>query len=387
VGGLVLVAVAGSAAVAEEPATSWASWSASPVACDDTVLSPFERDALARCGADDAGLRDTARALLARKLRGSPLPELDGVAFAQRAAGEPHPWARVWAATARSLEPDVALDKLTSWLAEAHEDVRLRRCGVASGVGPDGQRSLVVVVVDALADLAPLPIRARPGQWLTIEARLRVPARGGRVLVLGPSGPPRVLMSSFDGRTIRAPFAPDRPGAFAVQVVAELASGPRPVLEASVFADAEPPAHEETRVAPGEDALRAPARADDALARTIDAARVSEGLPPLVRDARLDAVAREHAAQMARANQLAHDAGDGAPSERLRAAGLDAADAGENVAQAPTLALAHRATWASPSHRANILGRAYDRMGVGVSRDGQGDVWIVETFAGGAGLR
>ena len=82
---------------------------------------------------------------------------------------------------------------------------------------------------------------------------------------------------------------------------------------------------------------------DDRLARMVGAARVSVGLPALQRDARLDAVARTHAERMAHDHQLAHDAGDGDPVDRLRAAGLEARDVGENVAHARTVALAQRA--------------------------------------------
>jgi uncharacterized protein YkwD len=85
---------------------------------------------------------------------------------------------------------------------------------------------------------------------------------------------------------------------------------------------------------------------------------------------------------MAAAHELAHDAGDGDPLERLRNAGLDACDAGENVAHAASVPLAHRTLWASPSHRANLLGREFDRLGVAVVRDEHGDAWAVETFAG-----
>lgn len=310
------------------------------------------------------------------------MPELDAIAAAQREAGEPHPWPRAWAVMGREFGPAV-IAKLDSWLASGRDDPRLRRCGVALGVAPDGRSALVVVVVDALADLAPLPVFARAGQWLTVEATMRVPARGARVVVLGPNGAPLTLLASFDGRTLRARFVPDRAGEFALQVIADLAGGPRPVLEATVFADVVPPARDDPRPAPGEDAGGFAGSDDDRLARMVSAARASAGLPPLARDPRLDAVAREHAERMTRARQLAHDVGDGDPVERLHAAGLEADDVGENVAHAAKLALAHRAIWASPSHRANLLRSDFDRLGVAVARDERGDAWVVETFAGG----
>jgi cysteine-rich secretory family protein len=364
----------------QEAPIAWSRWSASPVSIDATALPLVEEEALAQCGEAEARLRDIAHEVLARRLRGLPMPELDDIALMQRAAGEPHPWARAWFASGRTLDDAKAMAKLDLWLGPAARPAR-RRCGVASGEAADGTRALAVVTIDALADLAPLPTRVRPGQWLTIEARLRVRASGGQVIVLGPNGPPRPLPTWFDGAVLRGRFAPERPGEFALQVIADVAGGPRPVLEAIVFAGVDPPAQKDDRRAPGEDSTPG-VEDDDHLARMITAARASVGLAPLARDLRLDAVAGDHAARMARLQQLAHDAGAGDPLDRLRAAGVDASCAGENVAHAPTVALAHRSLWASPSHRLNLLRKEFDRVGVGVARDPHGDAWAVETFTG-----
>jgi uncharacterized protein YkwD len=113
------------------------------------------------------------------------------------------------------------------------------------------------------------------------------------------------------------------------------------------------------------------------------AARRSQGLDVPVRDARLDAVARAHATAMVAANELAHDVGDGAPLDRIRAVGLAPALAAENVAHARTPALAHRGIWNSPSHRANLLRPGSTLAGVGVVRDPRGEVWVAEEFTGG----
>jgi len=369
-----------------DPPALWAEVSSSPVALNEPPRDGLEREALARCGAGEAGLLGAATGVASRAIQRLPIPDADAIAFAQRAAGEPHPWARAWAASSRTASTDATLRKLDEWLAEDH-DPRLRRCAVATGVAPDGTRTLAVVAVDALADLGPLPTRARTGQWLTVSARMRVPASAGSVLLLGPSGAPRSVPAWFDGATLHARFALDRPGEFTIQVLATTATGPRPVVEASVFADIDPPARMSSDSAPGEDAAAGAPRDDEslALASMLAAARAESGEPPLARDARLDAIAREHARRMGAARALAHDAGDGDPSERLQAAGLTSQSLGENVAHAATLALAHRSLWASPSHRANMLRRDFDRVGVAAERDERGDVWVVETFA--AGLR
>jgi uncharacterized protein YkwD len=371
-------------------APPWAAWTASPVAADTSRLDDVERAALDRCGPADRGLLETARRLLAIKLAGGPMPEFDAIAFAQRASGEPHPWARAWTMSAPSLAAETVARFVDAWLADRGGPAGpLRRCGVASGRSPSGSRVIVAVTVDALADLNPLPTRARTGQWVAVEAPLHVRASGASVVVLGPHGAPRTVPTSLDGATVRARFALDSPGEFAVQVIADLSHGPRPVIEATLFADVDPAAAPESNVAPGEEEVEAgdggPAdRADaDALWRMMVAARRSQGLDVPVRDARLDAVARAHATAMVAANELAHDVGDGAPLDRIRAVGLAPALAAENVAHARTPALAHRGIWNSPSHRANLLRPGSTLAGVGVVRDPRGEVWVAEEFTGG----
>ena len=216
-----------------------------------------------------------------------------------------------------------------------------------------------------------------------------MPARSASVVVMDAGGAPRAVPSWLEGNVVRARFAAERPGELDVQVVADVAGGPRPVIEAAVFVDVAP-----TEPLPGALDRPAPGEAQGAsqdggppdevrLTRMIAAARASLGLGALPRDPRFDRIALEHARQMARTHELAHDAGDGDPLERMRVAGLDPRAAGENVAHAPSLPLAHRAVWDSPSHRLNLLGRSFDRMGVGIVRDEDGSFWVVETFGGG----
>jgi hypothetical protein len=64
------------------------------------------------------------------------------------------------------------------------------------------------------------------------------------------------------------------------------------------------------------------------------------------------------------------------------AAGIKAHVAGENVATAGTLENAHRALWASPSHRGNLLFDRFTKVGVAVIRAADGMVWVTEMFSG-----
>lgn len=302
------------------------------------------------------------------------MPDPDRAVLLLRQLGEPHVRPRVVTASGRAPLDDDALRAELAPLGGAHA-----RCGVAFARTAEDKELLVAVVVEALADLEPLPIRARTGEWLTLTARLHVPASGARLVLLGPRGLPRTAPTSLDPKTraVRARFALDRPGSFTVQLVADVDGGPRPVLEARVFADTPP--DDDPGPAPGED----PSASDgDALERMTASLRASESLPPLVRDRRLDALALAHAERMLAARAIAHDLGEGDLSARLEAAGLSATTIGENVARARTVALAHRALHASPSHRLNLLHARYTHAGFAVVRDDD-LVYVCEVFTSG----
>jgi uncharacterized protein YkwD len=345
---------------------------------------------LARCGQGEEGLRRVAEHIVARRIAGLEGLDLDGLDFALRAAGEPHVWPRAWVVSGKTLDRRTTADHLEAWARSFGEDGE-RRCGVATGIGPDGTPIVAAVALDALADLAPLPTRTHVGSWLTIDARLLVPSADAHVVIQGPGSDPRPVpsWSQREGSEshVVARFAPDRPGVFTVQVVADAGSGPRPVLEASVFADAIPPVTFEPSPVPGESAPSVASLGNDAdsLAARVTALRDAERLPRFTRDARLDALALAHARRMLAARTVGHDVGDGDPEERLTASGQSARLVGENVAHAASVRLAHRALYESPSHRENLLRGDFDRIGIAVVKGPGGSVWVAEVFT--AGLR
>jgi uncharacterized protein YkwD len=112
----------------------------------------------------------------------------------------------------------------------------------------------------------------------------------------------------------------------------------------------------------------------------VNAARASEGLRALRPNATLTQLASEHATMMRGVRRTAHDTGEGDLTARLARAGLSLT-AGENVAHAASVALAHRVLWASPSHRQNLLTAGFDSIGIGVALDEDGSVWVCEEFA------
>lgn len=110
--------------------------------------------------------------------------------------------------------------------------------------------------------------------------------------------------------------------------------------------------------------------------------RIAAGLDPVVADAELTAVARDHGNEMFRLGYFAHESPvTGDPSDRLGAAGIPYLVSGENLAFAPTVEIAHRGLMQSPGHRANILNPAFTRLGVGVIRSENRGLMFSQEFA------
>jgi uncharacterized protein YkwD len=70
----------------------------------------------------------------------------------------------------------------------------------------------------------------------------------------------------------------------------------------------------------------------------------------------------------------------GSPFDRLMAAHVSYTRAGENLAYAQSVAVAHRALMDSPGHRANILRPEFTRIGIGVIQAGIYGRMITQLF-------
>jgi len=328
------------------------------------------------CGARLAALDRVAERLVLRKSRGEPpldLPELSMALLEQRV---PYVWPRAWVAVGPSREA------LAAAYADHQRALRTTRpvCGRATlELGP-GKVALAVVELDAKGELVPLKERSRVGEFVSVDATLDGDVRAARVMVKGPLGAPRTLPGGFDPATrrVRASFAPDTNGAFTLQVVADTESGPRPVLETRVFAGVTP-SYERDRA----EVTPPIGPPDEALYALVKKLRDDEGLPPLVRDPKLDELAKAHVAAMISRSAVSHDAGDGDPRSRVEDAGVRAKVVAENVATGREVRGLHRALTESPSHHANLRSAALDRVGVAVVADKTGALWGCELFTGG----
>lgn len=113
----------------------------------------------------------------------------------------------------------------------------------------------------------------------------------------------------------------------------------------------------------------------------VNAERQQKGLNLLKPDPELTEVARSHSRDMFAKGYFAHNTPDGKdPFDRMRAAGVHFLTAGENLALAQTLFIAHNGLMHSPGHRANILRPAFGRVGIGILDGGIYGLMISQEF-------
>ena len=109
--------------------------------------------------------------------------------------------------------------------------------------------------------------------------------------------------------------------------------------------------------------------------------RAAQGLNLLRPDPELTEVARAHARDMFARGYFSHVTPDGKdPFDRIRQAQVRYFIAGENLALAPTLQLAHQGLMDSPGHRANILRPAFGRVGIGIVDGGRRGKMVTQNF-------
>lgn len=109
--------------------------------------------------------------------------------------------------------------------------------------------------------------------------------------------------------------------------------------------------------------------------------RTQRGIAALEWDDRLVPVARAHSEEMFELKYFSHDSPvAGSPFDRLQGAGISYSRAGENLAYAQSVSVAHRALMDSPGHRENILRPEFTRIGIGVISGGAYGRMITQLF-------
>jgi uncharacterized protein YkwD len=122
-------------------------------------------------------------------------------------------------------------------------------------------------------------------------------------------------------------------------------------------------------------------RVERELFASVNQARRAQGLASLRWDESLATAARRHAEVMAEHGSAQHGfEGEPSLSARVKQAGVRFSWLSENVIQGPSPEFIHAQFMKSPPHRANILDRDMDSIGVGVVEQG-GQLFAVEDFS------
>ncbi len=118
---------------------------------------------------------------------------------------------------------------------------------------------------------------------------------------------------------------------------------------------------------PNDLALAPDPDAEAEMLQLLNQERTSRGLPALALDTRMVPVARQHSLEMFQLKYFGHQSPSlGSPFDRLQAAKISYTRAGENLAYARSVAIAHRGLMESPGHRENILRPEFTRAAIGV---------------------
>lgn len=116
--------------------------------------------------------------------------------------------------------------------------------------------------------------------------------------------------------------------------------------------------------------------------RLVNAERAKQGLASLRMDPQLQKLARVKSQDMINRNYFSHQSPTyGSPFDMLRSFGVTYRAAGENIALNQSTGAAHTALMNSTGHRANILGRQYSKVGIGIVKGSRG-YYFTQIFTG-----
>ena len=106
----------------------------------------------------------------------------------------------------------------------------------------------------------------------------------------------------------------------------------------------------------------------------VNAQRSKNGLPALTHNWELSRVARYKSQDMIDKNY-------GSPFDMMKSFGISYTAAGENIAKGQNSPQSVMNAWMNSSgHRANILNKSYNQIGVGVAKDSRGNLYWTQMF-------
>jgi len=309
---------------------------------------------------------DWAMTDLARHIRGDELPALDVVDFLLGHYGlvEPSPHILLSSAPTEGAA-EIAAHARTE-LAEMTRAPDLGRVGI--GVDRSGDMIHIALGLQEtrVKILKTIPRRLAPGGHAPIEARIVGRLTSPMVAITAPDGTVREQTPPPKDGVIRAELQCAADGRYQVEIVAVGPTGAAVLANFPVFCGVTPAA-EAPRGAGVRNASVTPDEAEKQLLALINRDRKLAGVPPLIADDKLTAVARAHSHDMVDHDFVGHvSPRTGTALDRVHRVGLTPTFVSENVGRGYSADEAEQGFMSSPGHRANIVDPRPRRVGVGI---------------------
>ncbi|MEO7093685.1 MAG: CAP domain-containing protein, partial [Polyangiales bacterium] len=209
---------------------------------------------------------------------------------------------------------------------------------------------------------------------------------------------PEVFITYDSGNTERLELKPGHAGGFIskvacgahtgrqqVEITASDIHGSTVLANFPVWCGAQPPVSLTVDPSTDDAPVTTTDDAEHRLLALVNRDRQGAGLPALIWDDKVAAVARGHSEEMRRTKNVAHiSPTTGSAGDRVRAAKIKTAVVLENVARAYGVGEAHQGLMNSPGHRANITSHTATHLGIGVvfgdEVSGRREIFITQVF-------
>lgn len=269
--------------------------------------------------------------------------------FVTEKFGTPQIWAEVVGYVVVAVLADLLLVNLAVLsLKLIPKNWHLSRLNQGLGVVASGLKAMVIMAFVLLVIQA-LPLRG------TIKSDIEKSLLGSRLVSLG--------------------------GRYGGEVVTTI---DKAALEAAKFVTIRPESNEKVDLNFEDQACKyeMDAQAEAEMLTLVNSERSKAGVGGLRVDLQIVGVARKHSQDMFERSYFSHINPEGkSAGERLDDDGVKYTFAGENLAFAPSVEIAHQGLMDSPGHRKNILDGRYSRVGIGVIDGGGCGMMFTQNFA------
>ncbi len=266
-------------------------------------------------------------------------------------------------------DPTAIMQQLRDKLPELVAAGPFARVGVGSARrGGESEGATILALQASHLTTRPIPRALPDGGTITIEGKVLPPFHDPEIFVTRENGgveQPELTRHGEAGFSARVGCL-NHLGRQQLEVTAIDSTGSTVLANFPVWCNQRPPTSVEV-VAGDDQPVVSAAAAEKRMVGLVNRDRARHGLPALLVDSRVSAVARAHSQEMFDTGLVAHvSPRTGSASDRVGVAHIQTAVVLENVARAYGVLEAQEGLMNSPGHRANLLSTQATHIGVGV---------------------